>query len=130
MQLNLNSYLHKSHNMKKVKMILSPLGKLRVLIQRKPELSAMITGAIAAIILAIVTYFTSPMPTMWGSVCMITVPSLMFGAIIFFGTIFIYGEKQGRELAESAARSATQVMINQALINNGSITDKSQLVKL
>ena len=119
--------------------IFSPFKRLRDLIQEKPEKSALVVTIIlvAPMFVWAISIIQLPQEASFDAICKVVCgfifQTLAFGCVgLFFWLMFVltFGEKKQRQLSEAALKSGLQVMINQALIENGSITKPEEMVKL
>lgn len=122
-----------------MKKILLPFLKLRNLIQEKPEMSALVVALIFVVPMLIWALCLTKLPkeitldSISEMVAGIIFTILLFacvGGMFWFMFATTFGEKKYRELSEQALKSGLEVMINQALIENGSIKRAEDMVKL
>jgi hypothetical protein len=113
----------------KTKIFLS-FQKLWTLIQDKPEKSALIIAVVISLPLAVLMTISLPDKSLFNLIFAPIFIMTCIGGLIWFGLVMIFSEKRSEELSRQAVKSGIQVMINQALIDNGSITKPEQMVKL
>lgn len=115
------------------------MRKVKEFIQENPEKSALVLAMILVLPMFVWAIFITPFPkelnfdSVFELISTVIFQLLTFvcvGGLFWFMFAMLFGEKKQRELSERALKSEMTVMINQALIENGSITKPEQMVKL
>jgi hypothetical protein len=115
------------------------MRKVKEFIQENPEKSALVLAIILVLPMFLwgLSIIKLPEELTFDSVFKL-ITAIIFQLLTFacvgglFWFIFVtsFGEKKRKELSDRALKSGLEVMINQALIENGSITKPEQMVKL
>ncbi len=115
------------------------LRKLKMLTQESPEKSALVLAIALVLPMFIwgISIIQLPEELTFDSVAKLITAfifqSLTFacvGGLFWFMFAMSFGEKKRREMSERVLKSELEMMINHALIKNGSITKPEQMVKL
>jgi hypothetical protein len=106
------------------------LKRLWNLVQSKPEVSALIVSAIITIPMTILFIISIPDKSLFNVVSASFMMLTCVGGLFWFCFVMVFGEKLQRELSQKALKSELEVMINQSLIENGSIKTEEDFVKL
>ena len=109
---------------------LLPFQELWAFAQNKPEKAALIAAAIIVIPMATLLTLFLPDKSLFNLIFAPIIVLFGVGGTFWFGFAMTFGEKKSRELSERALKSELEVMINQSLIENGSITKPEQMVRL
>ena len=116
--------------MKKLKLMAVPFKKLWTLIQNNSTVSSAIVSIFCTVAVSITIIASEKNHYSLNTLFYAVVVGGMFGGIILFATLFAFGERKQQEHIRISSKMNIQVMLNEALIKNGSIKKKEEMVRL